>query len=308
MISDHYKVLSTLIKGGHMKKIKTVAYVVLLGVILVWGISFVSIKILLGVFSPVILAFVRFTIATTILTIIMLRGKREKVERKDLWLLAASGICSITLYFIFENNGILRISASTASIIGATIPIATIITDIIVYKTKVRKKEVISILLSIIGIYFVVGGDISGSIAGYLFMLGSVVAWCGYMVLTKPLFKKYNNMTITTYQAIFGTLAFLPFLPFESINWTMINFGTIFNLLFLAVLCSSFANFGYNFAMKELGLGISSLFLNLMPVVTILFSFLILGETLSIQQILGSALIIIGVYISTKPEKQDQTM
>lgn len=287
-----------------MNKTKALAYVILTGVVVAWGISFVSIKVVLQAFSPVAMAFVRFIIATIALIIVKLFTSKEKIKREDYGRIAISGIFAITLYFICENNGILRVSANSASIIVATLPIAAIISDRIFYKTKISRTTFISIIVSMIGIYLVIGQDVLvGSLVGYLYMFGSVIVWCGYLLVTKPLFKKYNNITITTYQAIFGTLAFIPFLPFETVNFAMINGNVILNLLFLALICSSVGNFGYNFAFKELDMGISTLFLNLCPVVTFIFSFFILGETLELTQIMGSIIIILALCIATKPPK-----
>jgi len=136
-------------------------------------------------------------------------------------------------------------------------------------------------------------------------MFGSIAAWSLYMIFTKPLFEKYSNITITTYQAIFGTLAFIPLMPFESIKFNMINSTIIINLIFLAILCSTMANFAYTYSMKELGIGITSLSLNLIPVVTFLFSFLILKERLNLLQVFGALLIIYSVYMLTKPQKEE---
>lgn len=285
-----------------MNKKKLLAYIILIAVVIFWGLSFVSIKVALQAMSPVIMAFIRFAIASMILVVLMLLKGREKINKKDYTRLAISGLFAITLYFFCENNGILRVSANSASIIVASMPIAAIIADKIFYKTKISKVIVISILVSMFGIYLVIGNDIiSGSALGYLFMLGSVISWCGYLIVTKPLFTKYSNLTITTYQSVFGTLAFMPLLPFETINFALIDGNIILNMMFLAVLCSSFGNFGYNFAYKELDVSISTLFLNLCPVVTFIFSFFVLGETLSIPQVIGSIIIIVSVYIATKP-------
>lgn len=286
-----------------MGKTKTVAYIALIGTIIVWGISFISMKILLEVFSPVALAFVRYIIATTILIVIKIKTTKEKVKKEDLKLLAITGLLCTTVYFWCENNGVMRISANSASIIIAALPIGALVSDAIVYKTKINLKSIISIIISIIGVYLVIGNDtISGSALGYLFMFGSVVAWSLYMTFTKPLFSKYSDITITTYQAIFGTIGFIPFMPFESIKFNMISGEIIMNLLFLAVICSSAANFAYTFSLKELGVEITSLFMNLMPVVTFIFSFFVLGEELSLLQLFGAALIIYSVYVITKPK------
>lgn len=292
-----------------MEKKKTMAYILLIGTIIVWGISFVSMKIVLEVFSPVSLAFVRFVIATAILIVVKMKTSKERVKREDMKLMAFTGFLAITLYFWCENNGVMRISANSSSIIIATLPVGALIADSIAYKNKITFKSILSILLSIVGVYFVIGNDsISGSALGYVFMFGSVTAWCLYMIFTKPLFKKYSNITITTYQAIFGTIAFIPFMPFETIKYEMINSTVIINLLFLAVICSSVANFAYTFAMKELDVAITSLSMNLIPVVTFLFSFIILGESLTLFQVFGAAIIIYSVYMITKPEKRKESL
>lgn len=287
-----------------MNKRKVTAYLVLILVVIFWGVSFVSIKVVLQTMSPVAMAFVRYLIASVVLVGAMLIKGREKINPKDYPRIIISGIFAITLYFYFENNGILRVSANSASIIVAALPIAAIIADRIFYKTKISKVIMASIICSIFGIWLVIGNDvISGSILGYLFMLGSVIAWCGYLIVTKPLFSKYSNLTITTYQAVFGTIAFIPLLPFENINLSMMDANTLLNLLFLAILCSAFGNFGYNFAFKELDVSISTLFLNLCPVATFIFSFIVLGETLTLTQVAGAVIIIGAVYIATKPTK-----
>lgn len=290
-----------------MDKTKTTAYLALIGTIMFWGVSFISMKIVLEAFSPVAFAVVRFIIATSILIVVKMKTNKEKVKKEDLKLMALTGFFATTLYFWCENNGVMRISANTSAIIVATLPIGALISDAIAYKSKISLRSIRSIILSIIGVYFVIGNDaISGTALGYIFMFGSVVSWCLYMVFTKPLFNKYSDITITTYQAIFGTLGLFPFLLFEkgeAIRFNMINGTIIFNLLFLAIICSSAANFAYTFSMKELGVEITSLFMNLLPVVTFIFSFIVLGEKLTIMQLFGAIIIIYSVYVVTKPQK-----
>ncbi len=289
-----------------MSKTRTVAYFALIATIVVWGISFISMKIVLEAFSPVAFAVVRFLIATSILIVVKMKTSKERVKKEDLKLMALTGFFATTLYFWCENNGVMRISANSSSIIVATLPIGALVADAIAYKSKISMRSIRSIILSVIGVYFVIGNDaISGTALGYVFMFGSVIAWCLYMVFTKPLFKKYSDITITTYQAIFGTLGLFPFLLFEkgeAIRVNMISGTVVFNLLFLAVVCSSAANFAYTFSMKELGVEITSLFMNLLPVVTFVFSFLVLGEKLSIMQLFGAIIIIYSVYVVTKPQ------
>lgn len=291
-----------------MGKNKTLAFFALMAVVVMWGISFVSIKVLLQVFSPISMAFCRFVIATLVLIIIKRVSTKEKVQKKDYGRMAISGAFAITLYYICENNGLMRVSANCSSIIVATLPVVALISDKIFYNTKISKINIVSIIASIFGIYLVIGKDvIDGSFLGYLFLALSIICWCGYMVLTKPLFEKYSNITITTYQAIFGTIGFIPFLPFEHINFSAVNGSVILNLLFLALICSAFCNFAYNYAYKELGVALSTLCLNLCPVVTFIFSFLLLGEKLTALQVVGAIIIIVAVTVVTKPGKEKES-
>jgi len=175
-----------------MNKVKALAYMVLIGVVVSWGISFVSIKVVLEAFSPVSMTFVRFVIATSALIIAKQFTTKEKVKKEDYPRLAISGIFAITLYFFCETNGILRVSSNTASIIVASIPIAALISDKIFYKTKISRINVISIAVSIFGIYLVIGKDvIGGSVLGYLFMFLSIIAWCGYLIVPKRIIIVY---------------------------------------------------------------------------------------------------------------------
>ena len=98
--------------------------------VLFWGFSFISIKITVVVFPPMSLGMLRFAIAIVFLYFIKLKlAPAEKLRLKDVPLLFAAGLTGVTLYFFFENNGVLRVSASEASIAISFIPAFTIITD-----------------------------------------------------------------------------------------------------------------------------------------------------------------------------------
>ncbi len=286
-----------------MNNAKLWAQLALLAAVVIWGFSFLSIKVAVGVIPPLTLAFSRFVLASALLCWVRRwLEPRAKVAAADLPLLAGAGVIGITLYFFFENNGVRLITASAASIIIAGIPVLTLLSENLFFKGRWSAVKVGSVLLSVIGVYLLVTGDRqdlgrNGIGLGYLLMSGAALSWVLYVIVTRPLFKKYSQLTIVGYQTYFGTLAFVPFLFFERVQWQSVNAVIIWNVLFMGVFCSALAYYFYVYALDKLGANVTSLFLNLIPLITVLTGWLILGEKLLPLQMLGGALVIAAVCV-----------
>lgn len=296
-----------------MSKEKFLPLAAIIVTVVVWGFSFLSIKVVLDVIPPMTMAFIRFLIASILLYFVIRRVEpNTKLAREDLLLTVLAGVIGVSLYFYFENNGVKLITASAASIIVSSVPVLTLIADAIFFKTPMSKLKVFSVFLSVLGVYFVVGGGIygialEGSAVGYLMMLGAAVSWALYCVVTKPLFKKYSQLAIVFYQSVFGTIALLPFALMEKTNWKAVTTGIVFNVLFLGIVCSAIAYYFYVYAMDKMGIGESSFFLNLVPVVTVIASYFILGESIKINQAVGGIIVIAAVYLAGWPDKKMET-
>lgn len=280
-----------------MLNAKIKAYLGLIFTTLIWGASFVSIKICMSVFGPMYLAFFRYLLTSGIIFFILkFSEKLETVEKKDYMRLVISGLLGVTVYFGCENNAVLRISSNEASILIGTIPVFSLIFNRIIYKSKITLRNFFSIVFSIFGIYLIIGGaDFSLNILGYIFMLMAAISWSMYQFVTKPLFKKYSDMTLTMYQSIFGVLGFLPFLKFDYFNMGDLNLEVIVHFMFLTILCSAVGTYLYLFGQKTLGINITAVFLNLIPVFTFVFSFIFLDEMLSVIQFVGALIVIVSV-------------
>jgi drug/metabolite transporter (DMT)-like permease len=283
--------------------------------VILWGLSFLSIKVAIQVVPPMMLGLIRFIIAAVFLNIVIrIKEPTTKLKRKDIPLMALSGFLGVTLYFYFENNGVKLLEASTASLIIATIPIFTLIFEAAVFKLRLTKYKLLSVIISFAGVYFIVDANIYELVStntgiGYIFMFGAVLSWVIYTLVTKPLFNKYSQLAIVYYQALFGMIFFIPFAVFETVNLSSINGIVIFNILYLGLFCSAIAYYTYVYAMDHLGVSTSSLYLNVMPVITILGSFFILNEEISLNQIIGGILVVAAVYlINIKENKQEEVI
>lgn len=278
--------------------------IAMLVAVFVWGISFINIRVAMGVMGAMTLGGLRFMMATLILFIIMKMLKVDlKINKKDLPLFIIAAGIGITVYFYFENNGVKYTSASIASIIIGAIPVFSVIAEVLIYKKKMTKVLVGSVILSVIGVGMIVGLDLQdlengGSIIGYLMMFGAVISWIIYSIANKPLFERYDQGVITFYQSLIGLLFFLPFMPFETNQWDKIFTMNIFlHVFFLAAFASALGFYLYLKGLDYLGISESSIYINLIPVVTVIISFFWLGETLSLMQLVGGGLVIASVYI-----------
>ncbi|MTI48388.1 DMT family transporter [Sporosalibacterium faouarense] len=287
-----------------MKNQNIIPVVAMIFTVVLWGLSFLSIDLVVHTISPMTLGFLRFFIASILLTVIVkIKEPKSKIDKKDIPLMGLAGFVGVTLYFFFENNGIKLLNASTASLIVASIPIFTLIFDTIIYKEKMTKLKILGVFFSFIGVYFIVGGNIrqllsSDTGLGYIMMFGAVLSWVAYTLITKPLFGKYSQLFIVYYQSLFGTILFIPFIFFEKTNWSNVTGSMVLNVLYLGIFCSALAYITYVYGMEYLGVSISSIYLNVIPLVTVVASFLILDEKITINKAIGGVLIIVAVTAS----------
>lgn len=292
------------------KRTKLIAIAAIILTSVFWGYSFVSTKIILTELPPITIAFFRQIIASSVLIIFLFVKKLFiKMPFKDVLLLAASSLFGIVFYFLFENIGLKYTTASNGSIIVAAVPIFTLVTESLFYKFKITIRVVGCVIVSIIGVFLVIfeQGSLdfsSGTTKGNLLMIGAMISWVIYTIICKSLNGKYKGIVITAYQMIAASIIFIPFIIPEMDQWHGISTYSLINLLYLAFFCSALAYFLYNFAVKGLGATVTSMFLNLIPIVSIIGGVLVLKETISLLQIVGMLLIMLSLFLVRSKEQQ----
>ena len=301
--------------------------------VLLWGFSFISIKIAVSVFPPMTLGALRFAMAVILLFFIKKKyAPKERIRKEDIPLLAGAGLTGVTIYFFFENNGVSLIPASEASIIVGVIPVITLIAeglgDLIASRRKPGLKPAVEkpalykvvlsgagALISLLGVALVAGVSfvLSGTALGYVFMAGACVSWVFYCFLARPLFAHRSRLYIVFWQSLIGFIGFLPFAFFEGF-WRMPGSGMPGMIMpgffiwghvaFLGIFCSAFGYLLYAVALKDLGVGTATLFINFIPVISAIGGFFILGERMQPLQWFGAVLVIAGVYLAMTPSRR----
>lgn len=272
----------------------------------VWGVTFVSTKILLGQgMSPTDIFISRFAIAY-ICIIFFSHSRLFASSVRDEMLLALAGLTGGSLYFLAENSALGITFASNVSLLICMAPVFTMILGSAVLKDKIKPIAWGGSLLALAGVAAVVlNGSLNLGInpLGDFLTLTAALSWAVYTLLVKRLNSTYSNMFITRKVFFYGivTAAAYAALSGVGIRLPLSNPGPVIaNLLFLGVGASFACYMIWNVVVKALGPEKASNYIYLNPLVTILASSVILGEQLTPWTLIGAAAIITGVYLTSK--------
>jgi len=296
-----------------------------IAVIAVWGMTFISSKILLrNGMTPSEIFFIRFAIAYLGILVFEFVGDRRKGNKtrlfsssfKDELLLVILGVTGGSLYFICENAALEYTQASNVSFIVCCAPLPT------VFLTKFCKRFfhgeymeklesfrvgpllVVGTLLAIFGLGMIVfnGTKLHLSPIGDLLALGGCLCWAVYSIFMGALTEKYGTVFATRKVFFYGLLTVIPFLFWNGAPYSDLSIlarpAVLWNLLFLAVVASLVCYVAWNEVMAQLGNVTSTNYVYLNPVFTLIGSTLILHEQLTWLGALGSAFILAGVILA----------
>jgi drug/metabolite transporter (DMT)-like permease len=275
--------------------------------ILLWSTSFVGTKIAYSSFPPLTLGAARFVIATIILGAIMLARKEfVRPAPKDIGLMGLSGILGTTLYFALENIGLELTTASSAALIVASYPAITALLEFIFFRVKISRVKALGIVMAVVGVYLISGGspgESSGQLTGNLILILAGVVFATYNFTTRKVVKNYSMVTVSFYQTIAGTLAFIPLAFIERSRWQVPSAESLWMLLYLGIFCSVAAFMFYNYGLRTLSSSTAVALMNLVPIFGVLFSTVFLHKVLRIFDLFGGIIIIFGVILSVREKR-----
>ncbi|WP_017209393.1 DMT family transporter [Clostridium beijerinckii] len=278
-------------------------YLASTGAVVLWSASFIATKLAYETFAPIQLAAVRTLFAVILFWFMRkITSNNDQIQKEDRMRIALSGFLGITLYFAIENIGVSMTSSSNSALIVASFPAVTTLLEFFIYHSKPNVKKVLGIILAIIGVAVLTQINVDGnskSMLGNIILIGAGVVWAFYNFITRDLTNKYSAMTLTYYQMLAGFIFFLPFVIIEGKTWRMPTMTSASALIYLSVGCSIVAFLLYNLGLRKLSASISVSLMNLAPVLGLIFSILILHESVSTVQILGGIIVIIGVILSS---------
>ena len=272
--------------------------------ITIWSSTFVVTKLILDYLTPVQVLVSRSLIAVVFLFILYPKIKRDFKWKSEI-LFMLSGF-ALALYFIFENNSLKLTYPSNVGLLVATSPLFTaIIVSFVEKKSLLIPKNIFGFLLAFIGISLVVFGK--SGIEGFqplgdFLAIAAALMFSVYTVILNTVKDKFHIIQKTRKVFIYTFLLIIIYsLSFnQSIIWDDINIKIVLGILFLAIIASSFAFLLWNKSISILGTFKTNLFIYLVPVVTMIISYIVLNDEITLTKSIGAIIIIIGLYISER--------
>lgn len=277
----------------------------------VWGTTFVWTKLLIiNGLSPAQIFTLRFIIAYVLLTGFSLwRGRHKWLSDnwRDELTMMALGLTGGSMYFLTENESLRFTTATNTSLIVCSCPLFAMLIIAIFYKSeRFGRLQALGSLLALIGMAAVV---LNGHFVLHLSPLGDTLAfsacicWALYTLLMKPVMGRYPAMFITRKVFFYGILTILPyyiFVPDMPSLDVLMRPEVALNLLFLGSVASMLCYLTWSWCMKGLGAVICTNWVYVNPITTIIAAWLILDEQITVYFLIGSILIIAGMYLSSK--------
>ena len=281
-----------------------------LGALILWGSSFVAIKFAYTTYPPLTLAVARFVVASLILgALTLLPQNRVRLQKKDIFTVAICGLTGIMLYAVLQNIAMQWTSASSATLIIASYPIITLLMESLIYKKKLSAIKIVAILIAIVGVvilsYVKSESRVEGELLGIILLIIAGVAWAVYNFMMKKVVNHYPPITLLFYTTLFGTIFLLPLALLERAQWQQPTLLSFSMMMFLGVFCSVIAYLLYNRGLKTMAPSTITSMLNLMPIIGVFFSWVLLGEQVTLRKIIGGAVVIFGVMLSVRKNKTD---
>ncbi|WP_299576886.1 DMT family transporter [uncultured Sunxiuqinia sp.] len=270
-----------------------------------WSFSFVWFKIAYQAYEPMTVILIRLSLAAAIMFIFSrLTGKLQALQKGDLaWMILLS-FFEPFLYFMGESFGLKYVSPTVAAVIVATIPLFTPFAAWYFFKEKLNSANLAGLVLSFAGVSLVVFDRSAGLMASPLGVgleFIAVLSTIGYTVVLKRMVGRYNGYTIISYQNLIGTFMFLPFWGiFEAREALAIPFApeAFMAIIKLAVFASILGFIFFTYSIRHIGINKSNMFINLIPVFVAVFSFLILGDEINGQKLLGITVVVAGLFLA----------
>ncbi len=270
-----------------------------------WGLNYSVVKFGLREIAPLAFPVFRFGLGgIALLLVLRLREGSVGVRRADLPLLTLVGLLGITLSQIGFVFALTNTSASDTALLGATAPIMTALLAALVGLERSGRRHWTAACIGLAGVVLIVVGGTSGlqlgaNLLGDGFALGNALVSSASALPIRPLLQRYSALRILTYEMLIGTAILLPFavpglLAQDYAGVSLAGWGS----LGYAVVFSGIAtNLLYLTAIGRVGPSRAALYQYLQSFLAVLFAVVLLGEHVTLVQVLGGAVVVGGILV-----------
>jgi drug/metabolite transporter (DMT)-like permease len=280
-----------------------VAVICLVVAMALWGSSFIALKVAFAELPAMWVIFGRMALGSLVFLLAWRWSGRMQYRPGDWKFLLGLAACEPCLYFLFEALALQNTSASQAGMVTALLPLLVAVGAFIFLRERISRTTQAGFLIALVGaVWLSLAGSAdehaANPILGNFFELLAMLCATGYTLLLKHLSARYSPFLLTAMVAFVGTLFFLPLALLDDPLPREVSALGLGAVAYLGVLVTVGAYGLYNYGVSRLPASQASGFTNLIPVFTLLFAMLLLGESLNGMQMLAAALVFAGVLLS----------
>lgn len=281
------------------------AHLAILGANIIYGLNYSIAKDLMPDFiQPFGFIFCRVSGALVLFWMFAQFAIKEKVDKKDLLLLAVCGLFGVASNQLMFFYGLNLTSPINAAIILTSNPILVLLISAIVIKERITSRKILGISLGITGaigliLFKGVQNLNSDGFIGDVFIFLNASSYAVYLVMVKPLMSKYQPFTVIKWVFLFGFLYVIPFGfgEFQEIEWANFTSSTWGAFIFVVV-GTTFLAYLFNIVgLKELSPSVVSIYIYSQPLIASIMAIVLQKDTLSFEKIIAAGLIFSGVYL-----------
>lgn len=247
--------------------------------------------------------FIRVSTVTTLFFLLHYFWQSEKVERKDFFLLAICGLFGVVINQEMFFLGLSITTPINASLIMIMTPILVFVISFFLAHEKVTWQKILGIVLGALGAFVIISGkgfNFSGNtVMGDLFILINATSYAVYLVIVRPLMKKYHPLTVVKWVFFFGLFPVTIFgiQQFSSVQWHTFTAQVWLAVAFI-VICTTFLAYLLNMlALREVHSSVVGAYIYLQPILSTIISIMVGKDELSFEKIISAILIFSGVYL-----------
>lgn len=287
-----------------MKNKRFWAHMALLAVNAIYGLNYVFAKDVMPVYiQPSGFILTRVIGAVVLFWLLHLFLGVEKIEKKDFFRLAISGLFGVAANQLMFFQGLNLSTPINASVLMVATPITVLIIASIVIGEKLTPLKITGILVGAIGavaliIYSRGAVDFSSQTRiGNIFILLNAFSYAIYLVIAKPLMKKYKPLTVITWVFTFGLIYVLPFgfNELKQVEWSSFSFDIWWRVAYI-ILLVTFVTYLFNlFALKYVESSVVSIYIYSQPLIAAAHSMILGKDSLTYITVLCASAIFIGV-------------
>jgi len=282
-------------------------YILLTLAALFWAGNVVLGRGVSGAIPPITLNVLRWAIALALLLPIaapQLAGKGQ-VVRKHFAELVLLAVPSVAIYNTFIYIGTRTTTATNAGLIVGTMPIAILVLGYLAREERLTTRRVAGIAISFAGVVLVIAKGTSALVhelpfsSGGLFIIAAVVSWAVYSVLLRRFSIPLGGSALLAVLSAIGLALCTPFCAWELLHGERILWspGTAAAIIYVGIFPSVIATIFWNAAVAQVGASTSGVFMNLIPIFSLILAVILLKESINAFQLVGMGLILMAIWL-----------